>query len=689
MNAPMAKSRPDMNVMRAHIKWLIEPVLTTHPELRVEVACSDDKGRVNRARTFPINKINAAVSFAARMNSQGRNVYIGAILKKGDAPREGRTKGVDSALATALAIDIDENAHEVATKILDIVEPAVVVLTGRTPRPRFQMWVRVALTEDLAALDALTKRAVAYVGGDENATGLNRLMRLAGSVSNPHAKKRARGYIVELAQAKFLEAPSYTLDQLLEVFPERKSEVRRVPAADAKLSGGLGPHVNIPTPPHAEDMRAMLTHLYDAGYFAKRKEWRNAGMALKVAYGDEVGLELWAMTHHDDRAREVAPEQWENFASEVQPGHLTLGTVIRAAKDAGFSLKEAGLEAAIGASTNEGDLITPNAVADLNFTGEGRGLYNGATFAKLYRGKLLFIHESNEVLRFDVLGGWLAATPGTAERAAKAVVRVLRDAANGKAQLDHVAKLCDLKTQRAMIEMAKSEPGMTVQLSEFDDEPMLLGVANGVLDLRKGVLTSVSPELLVSKRCNVAYDPDAQCPRFDKFMTEVQPDAEVRAFLQRFIGYCLSGRVDAQVFVFFYGHGANGKSVFIELMAWLLGDYAHKIQTEMLMQYQRNPQGPSPEIVALKGRRFVYANETEEGRRLADARVKDLTGGDTLTGRVPYGKADITFSPTHKLFIVGNHKPEITDTSSGMWRRVVLVPFDQTIPEAKRDPYLL
>jgi putative DNA primase/helicase len=124
-------------------------------------------------------------------------------------------------------------------------------------------------------------------------------------------------------------------------------------------------------------------------------------------------------------------------------------------------------------------------------------------------------------------------------------------------------------------------------------------------------------------------------------------------------------------------------------MAWLLGDYAHKIPTEMLMHHQRNPQGPSPDIVSLKGRRFVYANETEEGRRLAEARVKDLTGGDTLTGRVPYGKADITFRPTHKLIVVGNHKPDITDTSFGMWRRVALVPFDVTIPQAKRDRNLL
>jgi putative DNA primase/helicase len=169
----------------------------------------------------------------------------------------------------------------------------------------------------------------------------------------------------------------------------------------------------------------------------------------------------------------------------------------------------------------------------------------------------------------------------------------------------------------------------------------------------------------------------------------VQPDEDVRLFLRRLMGYCLTGCVDEQVFAFLYGHGANGKSVFVEIVAWLLGDYAHKIPTEMLMQHQRNPQGPSPDIVSLKGVRFAYANETEEGRRLAEARIKELTGGDKLTGRVPYGKADISFWPSHKLIIVGNHKPMITDTSAGMWRRPMLTPFDQTIPEAKRDPRLL
>lgn len=450
-------------------------------------------------------------------------------------------------------------------------------------------------------------------------------------------------------------------------------------------------------PPPVEEMRARMEYLRDRNYFKERSDvvrdvvtglitgvgWVTAGMALKPAYGDEVGFELWEITHIDERARNDAPDQWRSFASEGRPGDVTIGTLIKASNDAGFC--------------RETISLMSQAVQDEEALISSGDVKNGQLFAKMFRDRLLYIHETGEWLLFAPQQGWLAAPPGEADRAAKEVLARLGEQvaqafktskpedSGVKGMIRHVMRTSDAHHLRAMIEMAKSEPGMTVQISEFDSDPMLLGVANGVLDLRTGALLPVSPDVLVSKRCAVAFDPSATCPRFEQFMLEVQPDPAIRDYLHRLMGYCLTGLVTEQVFQFFHGGGNNGKGVLIENMAWLLGDYARKIPTEMLMQHQRNPQGPSPDIVSLKGMRFVFANETEEGRRLAEARVKDMTGGDTLTGRVPYGKADITFRPTHKLFIVGNHKPEITDTSFGMWRRVVLTIFDQTFTEANRD----
>lgn len=236
-----------------------------------------------------------------------------------------------------------------------------------------------------------------------------------------------------------------------------------------------------------------------------------------------------------------------------------------------------------------------------------------------------------------------------------------------------------------MISLAKAEEGMTRRASEFDADEWLLGVANGVLDLRKGVLLPVTPDVLVSKRAAVAFDQAARCPTWEAFMQRIQPDEVMRGYIQALAGACLTGDVSAQKMFFLHGTGANGKSVFVETIAGLLGEYALKIPTEMLMRNIRSPQGPSPDLVALKGRRMIYCNETSEGRQLDEARVKELTGGDTITGRSPYAPAAITFRPTHKLIVVGNHQPEIRDTGEGLWRRVALVGFNEFIPEGERD----
>ena len=430
------------------------------------------------------------------------------------------------------------------------------------------------------------------------------------------------------------------------------------------------------TPDNVAQVRAMLTAIPAD---CDREAWRNICWAVQ-SLGWTVGVELvreWSMT----AGSKYDAAEFDKLVASYNPaGGITFGTLVHHAKLHGW--------------------VEPGSIEGERFTGSGGDVANGRLFARAHRDKLLFVHETCEVLRFDADSGWVSARHGEEDRAAKFVLTKLRDSAaeqykaapddpKTKRLMAHVERTSKAQNLRAMIEMAKSEHGMTVSIGEFDNDPMRLGVANGVLDLRHGRLLPVSPDLFISKRCAVEFDAGAKCPAFMKFLTDVQPDKEMREFLQRWAGYCLTGSVQEQKFSFLYGGGANGKSVFVELVAWLLGDYARKIATEMLMQHQRSPQGPSPDIVALKGRRFVYANETEEGRRLAEARIKDMTGGDTMTGRVPYGKSDITFTPTHKLVIVGNHRPEITDNSFGMWRRVALVPFEVTIPEADRDARLL
>ncbi len=294
--------------------------------------------------------------------------------------------------------------------------------------------------------------------------------------------------------------------------------------------------------------------------------------------------------------------------------------------------------------------------------------------------------------------GW-TFVPNAAARAAKAVSDAMfADAmasvrAGGLSKEERqklsgfVERASRLPQQRAMVELARSEPGMWAAAATLDADPMQLGHSGGVLDLRTGRPIPITPAVLVTKRCSVAHDPAANCPVWDSFVARIFPDQEKRAFVQRLAGYLLTGWTREQQFVFAQGGGQNGKSTFFELLAFVLGDYAVKLPTEVLMQSRqpRNPQGPSADVMALKGARLAYTGETEDGQRLATARIKEWSGDGELSGRAPYGKSVVTFTITHKLAFVGNAKVAIPDTGQAMARRFIFLTFDVAIPEVQKD----
>ena len=414
----------------------------------------------------------------------------------------------------------------------------------------------------------------------------------------------------------------------------------------------------------------------------------NTGFQLPAQVKDGEGREATILRYAGYlRAQGVPQEEIENQVIEYNQNHihppLDSDVVLsRARRYANSSISRGTSASMPSANDSEGDIA------------------NGIDFANTYRDKLIHVQEQDIWLRFEPQIGWCSTTFTDVEAAAKSVAKSLRIKAilelqkhpeqNGKSKLlARATKAHSLNHMRAMVEMAKSEPGMACSIKDFDSDPMLLGVQNGVLNLRSQQITPPDPGTKVAWRCSVKFDKAADCPRFEAFTQQVLPDADVRHFVQRWAGYCLTGLSSEKIFVMLLGGGDNGKTVLLETLKWLLDSYAAKIETELLMAQPRSAQGPSPEILAIKGKRLIYANETSEGQRLADARVKDLTGGDTLTARPLYGKAPVEFAPTHKLMMVGNHKPVITDTSSGMWSRVVLVPFDVVIPKEARDRHLL
>lgn len=235
------------------------------------------------------------------------------------------------------------------------------------------------------------------------------------------------------------------------------------------------------------------------------------------------------------------------------------------------------------------------------------------------------------------------------------------------------------------VALARSEPGISVLAAEMDADPMLLNVENGTIDLTTGEMRSHCRADLLSKLAPAKFDPDATCPTFDRFLAEIQPDERNRAFLLRLLGYALTGRISEHVLPVCWGGGANGKSTLLGAVVELMGDYAAPLPPEVLMS-SASDRHPT-ELAKLHGLRLAVAHESDQGRRLAEGKVKQLTGGDRISAR-RMREDFYEFDPTHKVALVTNHRPEIRGTDDGIWRRVLLIPFSVQIPKAEQDSTL-
>jgi putative DNA primase/helicase len=244
----------------------------------------------------------------------------------------------------------------------------------------------------------------------------------------------------------------------------------------------------------------------------------------------------------------------------------------------------------------------------------------------------------------------------------------------------------------AMIEEAV--PYLSRQIAELDPDAFAFNVQNGTLELRHHDAGGVRLRKhrrgdMISKLSPVRFDRKADAPLFHAFLARVLPDPAVRAFLQRYLGYAMTGDTSEQCLVLLHGRGANGKSTLVELVSWLLGDYATALPfASLLHDDRRRGSEPTPDIARLPGARLVSASEPEIGQRFSESFVKQLTGGETITAR-NLNQPFFEFRPAFKLLLSFNHKPNVRGQDEGIWRRLHLVPFDVEIPPPERDLELL
>jgi len=245
---------------------------------------------------------------------------------------------------------------------------------------------------------------------------------------------------------------------------------------------------------------------------------------------------------------------------------------------------------------------------------------------------------------------------------------------------------------QAAVSLAANLAPFSVTSALLNTQKLYLNLRNCVFDLGSGKTLPHDPAYLITKMIPIDYDPTAKCPTWEKFLHRIfAGDTDLISYVQRAVGYSLTGEVKEQCFFFCYGSGQNGKSVFAEVLSALLGGmdgYASRAPSKMFMSSGNSSSpGLNPFLARLQSVRVLLASEIEEGKKWDEAMIKDVTGGEFVTARA-LRKNPVNFFPEFKLWFYGNHKPELQSVDKAMRRRLHLIPFLVTIPDAEKDPQL-
>lgn len=313
---------------------------------------------------------------------------------------------------------------------------------------------------------------------------------------------------------------------------------------------------------------------------------------------------------------------------------------------------------------------------------------NAQAFELLHGNRFRYDHDRSKWL---VWNGrfWERDKDDEADRAAldTARARLAAAATSGDAdsdEFDWALESESVTRRQAVLRSAQSIRSLATTTPDFDRDPFLLTVGNGTLNLRTGKLRQFRPDDLITRSADVSFHPTAKAPRWHQFLAEVfASDLELIQFVQRAVGYSLTGDTREQCLFILWGGGANGKTTFLETIIRLLGTHAVTTPFSTVM-VQRNPGSPRNDLAALHGARLVKASEAEHQSALAESTVKEITGGDTITARFLF-KEYFSYKPTGKFWLATNHRPDIRGTDDAIWRRIRLVPFTRQFSGANKD----
>ncbi len=568
----------------------------------------------------------------ATLNERGAGIYVTVNETDG----EGRKK---SNIVRVRAIWQEDDGDGKGQLPL---EPHIVVNTS--PGKYHRYWLVDGLAFE--QFGGVMERMIVDYGSDPNAKDVSRVLRLPGF---SHRKvNKGKGLVGEPYPVTVVEQnklPPYCPAQLLEAFP---------PVERGSYSEGDGNprravmEVDSET---VEELRSALKYLDADG----RARWIEIGLSL-TCLGD-VGRDLWW--------------EWSESSAKHEPtaDRKKWCELMRNSEHRSTYKK-------IFALAQEGGWANPMKGKSDNAASED---YLASRFSERHAGSLRYVAKWNRWYRWDG-SRWI-------EDSTLAVFDLVRGSCRAEAErLDKPdKKMLGRATTVASVErLAKADRRHAATIGQWDADEWALNTPDGIVDLRTGEMTPHSPDAYMTKMTSVA--PRGECALWLEFLQRVTDgDNELIAYLQRWLGYCLTGSVREHVFLFLFGSGRNGKGVFINTVGGIFGEY-HQTSPVETFQASNNDRHPT-ELALLMSARLVSAQETENGRRWAESRIKALTGGDPIVAR--FMRADFfTFEPAFKLMVAGNHRPHLTNVDPAMKARLHVVPFDVFIRSEQRDPEL-
>ena len=441
------------------------------------------------------------------------------------------------------------------------------------------------------------------------------------------------------------------------------------------------------------DIEEMLSYISPRPDY---EDWLRISSAVWSVLPCDVGTTLLKKWSPEEKPGEYEAK-WKNRLERI-----TVGTLVYYARQGGYDARRGG-HICFGKQSTESELpesLTPNLVRQL-FKESNLGM--AKIFCTKRRGAVLYDHKIRLWRRYN-RGVWERDETGKtrldfadvcknellslvkSEQEAIRTEPLPEDAKDNRIKyIESIRRVIERVNRKDFIEDSLSMAGslLPVDATDFDADPYLVACENGTLDLKHGRFREHSPEDKITIRLPVSFDENAICPYWEEFVNSVFGENEdTIRYVQRAVGYSLSGLTNEDALFFLIGAGANGKTIFRNTLEMLFGDYRSEISISALLTATAESNADYQKA-RLKGARIVFTDEVPENKRFNESQIKAITGRDTILARNPYEKP-YSFTPTHKLWLIGNHKPTITGTDNGIWRRINIIPFKVIFTKEKQ-----